>query len=94
MSVEGYIWSREFYERWLVWKKVKDKSRGRVRLAVLSGKLINLKTTIVKCVDCKTERATQYEHRDYRKPLEVDAVCRDCNRDRGPAKDTPPEFLI
>lgn len=41
-------------------------------------------TTLV-CVDCGVP-ATEYDHRDYSKPLEVDAVCRSCNFARGPAK--------
>lgn len=37
------------------------------------------------CVDCGT-RATEYDHRDYSKPLMVEPVCRGCNARRGPAK--------
>lgn len=36
------------------------------------------------CVDCG-RRASQYDHRDYSKPLEVAPVCRRCNLARGPA---------
>ena len=36
------------------------------------------------CVDCG-RTAEQYDHRDYFKPLKVDAVCRRCNLRRGPA---------
>ena len=36
------------------------------------------------CVDCGNP-ATQYDHRDYSKPLHVDPVCRSCNWHRGPA---------
>ncbi len=36
------------------------------------------------CVDCG-KPANQYDHRDYNKPMEVDAVCRSCNLLRGPA---------
>jgi predicted RNA-binding Zn-ribbon protein involved in translation (DUF1610 family) len=38
-----------------------------------------------RCVDCG-DKATDYDHRDYNKPLEVDPVCRPCNFKRGPAK--------
>lgn len=36
------------------------------------------------CVDCGGQ-ATEYDHRDYMRPLDVDPVCRRCNRLRGPA---------
>jgi hypothetical protein len=36
------------------------------------------------CADCERQ-AQQYEHRDYRKPLEVVPICRSCNMKRGPA---------
>jgi hypothetical protein len=36
------------------------------------------------CADCG-EPAQEWDHRDYRKPLELEAVCRKCNRSRGPA---------
>ena len=34
------------------------------------------------CADCLND-AQVYDHRDYRKPLDVDPVCRSCNRRRG-----------
>lgn len=37
-----------------------------------------------KCVDCGGQ-AKHYDHRDYNKPLEVEAVCQKCNMRRGPA---------
>jgi hypothetical protein len=36
------------------------------------------------CVDCG-KPATDYDHRDYNKPLEVEPTCRSCNLLRGPA---------
>lgn len=36
------------------------------------------------CVDCGG-RATEYDHRDYSRPLEVEPVCHRCNILRGPA---------
>lgn len=36
------------------------------------------------CADCGGP-ATEYDHRDYQKPLEVEPVCRRCNLLRGPA---------
>jgi hypothetical protein len=37
-----------------------------------------------KCVDCGRQ-ADDWEHRDYSKPLEVEAVCHGCNLSRGRA---------
>lgn len=37
-----------------------------------------------KCADCG-QQADRYDHRDYNKPLEVEAVCHSCNLFRGPA---------
>lgn len=36
------------------------------------------------CADCQ-ESATEYDHRDYGRPLDVEPVCRGCNARRGPA---------
>lgn len=36
------------------------------------------------CADCGGP-ATEYDHRDYNKPLTVEPVCRGCNARRGPA---------
>lgn len=64
------------------------KSRGHaaVSKAVKAGLLVNLKTAHVKCTDCD-KRAVAYDHRDYRKPLDVQPVCNSCNMLRGPAID-------
>ena len=48
-----------------------------------AGRLPNAKTLI--CVDCGAQ-AHDYDHRDYRKPLDVVPVCRSCNLKRGPAE--------
>jgi hypothetical protein len=42
------------------------------------------KPTDLNCADCGGP-ARDYDHRDYNKPLEVDPVCRSCNKLRGPA---------
>lgn len=55
-----------------------------VQRAVKNRVLVNLKKTEIHCVDCWA-RATMYDHRDYNRPLLVDAVCRACNFKRGPA---------
>jgi hypothetical protein len=41
--------------------------------------------TDFQCEDCGAP-ATEYDHRDYGKPLDVAPVCRGCNRRRGSAK--------
>lgn len=38
----------------------------------------------LECVDCGVP-AIEYDHRDYSRPLDVEAVCRRCNLKRGPA---------
>lgn len=59
--------------------------RGRARAAVMnavrSGRM--QPALGMQCVDCG-EMATGYDHRDYRKPLDVQPVCRYCNTKRGP----------
>src|SRR3990167_5820689 len=57
-----------------------------VRKAIKEGKLPDLKLEHIKCTDCQ-DRATTYDHREYKKPLEVDPVCKSCNAARGPAKE-------
>lgn len=54
---------------------------GRARRA---GTLADPRT--LKCTDC-SRPATEYDHREYRKPLDVEPVCRRCNLLRGPAID-------
>lgn len=61
---------------------VRARARGKVANAVKRGTLPNLTTTIVPCIDCG-KRASQYDHRDYRKPLDVQPVCLICNCKRG-----------
>lgn len=53
-----------------------------VSRAIASGHL--RRPDCFRCVDCG-KPATQYEHRDYNRPLKVDPVCRTCNRRRGAA---------
>lgn len=80
-------------------KKPKDlylrKKAGRdVYMAIKRGELASLSDSIVPCADCG-ERATCYDHRDYRKPLDVVAVCKGCNNRRGPGlpvMTSPPEY--
>lgn len=63
-------------------RQMQLEAMSRVSLAVRNGYLPRVST--LKCVDCGAQAAA-YEHRDYSKPLEVEAVCRPCNRKRGPA---------
>jgi hypothetical protein len=60
---------------------IKRKAHQVVHRAVRSGQLPPAST--LACVDCG-DTARDYDHRDYAKPLEVEAVCRPCNRLRGP----------
>lgn len=53
--------------------------------AVRRGDIPAAKTQ--RCADCDST-ARDWDHRDYSKPLQVQAVCRACNFKRGPAKYT------
>lgn len=52
-----------------------------VHHAVKLGRLPSPKT--LRCADCGNT-ATEYDHRDYSKPLQVEPVCHPCNQRRGP----------
>jgi len=65
---------------WMKFYTLQCRAIGAVGWAVKLGKLP--KATELTCVDCG-KPATQYEHRDYTKPLEIDPVCRKCNHRRG-----------
>lgn len=56
---------------------------GIVTAAKRMGLLPHLDGSIA-CVDCGAP-ACDYDHRDYNKPLEVEPVCRRCNKLRGSA---------
>lgn len=49
--------------------------------AIRRGEIAHPKT--LSCTDCGMP-ARDYDHRDYSKPLDVDPVCRSCNKLRGP----------
>lgn len=57
------------------------RAKARGHLPSLTGE--------IACVDCGAP-ATDYDHRDYNRPLDVDPVCRRCNVRRGPALDVDP----
>lgn len=54
-----------------------------VKRAIARGDLPPAKT--LACADCG-KPARDYDHRDYAKPLDVQPVCRSCNKRRGPAR--------
>ena len=54
-----------------------------VTRAVSLGDIPRAKTLI--CVDCG-DNATEYDHRDYNKPLDIVPTCRSCNGQRGAGK--------
>lgn len=58
------------------------KAHAAVAKAIRRGELPRADSLL--CVDCGRP-ACDYDHRDYTKPLQVDAVCRSCNKRRGPA---------
>lgn len=53
-----------------------------VTVAIYNGDLPKLDGSI-PCVDCGAA-ALEYDHRDYKKPMDVDPVCLACNQARGP----------
>ena len=60
-------------------------SQNIVRRAKEAGILPDLKCGEYECVDCAGV-ATEYDHRDYARPLDVEPVCRSCNHKRGKAE--------
>jgi len=58
------------------------KAHAKVKKAIKDGFLSPVKH--LKCLDCGSQ-AEIYDHKDYNKPLEVEPVCRSCNRKRGSA---------
>lgn len=59
-----------------------SSAHGHVRRAVKRGDLQS--PTILTCADCGGG-ASEYDHRDYGRPLFVEPVCHACNVQRGPA---------
>jgi len=58
-------------------------AHAAVQAAIRRGELPPAKS--LSCDDCG-KPARDFDHRDYGKPLQVAAVCRACNRQRGPAR--------
>lgn len=61
------------------------RAHSAVAAAVKRGLLPNLKPGEYACTDCGGV-AHEYDHRDYARPLEVQPVCRSCNKQRGTAR--------
>jgi hypothetical protein len=57
------------------------RASAKIQQAIKSGKL--LRPIFYHCADCGRQ-ASEYDHRDYSKPLEVEPVCHPCNLRRGP----------
>ena len=57
------------------------KAHCMVKSAIKQGILPSLDGTVA-CFDCG-ESAHEYDHRDYGRPLDVQPVCRRCNKQRG-----------
>ena len=67
-------------------RKEARRAYNEVRRAVQRGDLprLNRYQVGIRCVDCGAP-ATQWDHRSYSRPLDVDPVCSSCNIRRGPA---------
>lgn len=59
-----------------------NKAHREVKKAIKNGIICPVKQ--LKCLDCG-KQAEIYDHKDYNKPLDVEPVCRSCNRKRGSA---------
>lgn len=64
------------------WRKGAIQGMVAVRAAIIRGALEHPKALM--CTDCGVP-ATCYDHRDYNRPLSVEAVCSSCNVQRGAA---------
>jgi DNA-directed RNA polymerase subunit RPC12/RpoP len=72
------------------YRKAQRRAQKFVEAARLVGRLPPPED--FDCVDCGTI-AVEYEHRDYRDPLNVVPTCRSCNLKRGSAKWKPETSL-
>lgn len=71
--------------------EISKRATVKVKKAIKSG-LIQPISPETLCVDCG-KPARDYDHRHYRKPLDVEPVCRTCNQKRGPALDLHSFYL-
>jgi len=77
-----YGWKKGPYE-----KDYQQIAYAIMNFSIRAGELPHIKvdgSAGIPCVDCG-KPAQGYDHRDYRKPLDVDPVCNPCNRTRGTA---------
>ena len=66
------------------------KAHREVKKAIKNGILSPIQE--MKCLDCG-KQAEIYDHKDYNNPLDVEPVCRSCNRKRGSAIPLSKDFL-
>jgi hypothetical protein len=71
-------------------QQLSAKARVMVNQAIRNGRLPPAST--LNCADCE-KQATGYDHRDYRRPLDVEPVCQLCNHRRGPGLPLPGERI-
>lgn len=71
--------------QYVFWDQWMTASGRKVARAIQLGMLPDLKAVRILCGDCQQRPATEYDHRDYERPLEVQPVCHACNGRRGRA---------
>lgn len=65
-------------------RALRSKAMSAVHYAIhKTGRLDSLSDGKTKCTDCDAP-ASEYDHRNYYKKLDVQPVCRLCNCVRGP----------
>lgn len=70
------------HERQLVLGPIQLAAKQAIARAVVRGEMPPARQ--LRCFDCGVQ-ALDYDHRDYTKPMNVQALCRSCNLLRGPA---------
>lgn len=70
------------------YERARTLAGHEVNRAIREGRLPRLRNVNLPCVDCG-KRAENWDHRNYNKPLKVEAVCHSCNLLRGKASFTP-----
>lgn len=73
------------YNCWREYAMAFRRRNGQLAVAkaIRNGQLLPAKKC--RCTDCG-KPARCYDHRDYRKPLQVDPVCKKCDSKRGSGK--------
>lgn len=74
-------WGKPIHALWY-WQQW---AHNAVHTAIKRGMLPDLTSGEYACTDCGA-CAYEYDHRDYGRPLDVQPVCRSCNKRRGTAK--------